>query len=204
MSFYVDHNAHLIRIESPVTEVSAQDLHDFIEDYMAHPGGIVDDDILSPEGKIEDPNQPGVYSQIIIVLNALWQIQFWPGSGYTRIYGGKIVGGLNDQPMKATGAAGDITVLESPVDGVTVAVDSGSGVTPGDVNDIAAAVWQEVMEAGYSYQQILQGVAAILLGKVDGGGTGIENFRDMADTINRVISENDASGNRTSVTLNVP
>ena len=45
--------------------------------------------------------------------------------------------------MKATGAAGDITVLESPVDGVTVAVVS--GVTEQDKLDIADRVWDKTL-----------------------------------------------------------
>ena len=74
MGFYVDHGNMVVSITSPTTSVSAQDLHDYIEDYMAHPPGMLDDDILKPEGKIEDPSQPGVYSQIILVLNSLWQM----------------------------------------------------------------------------------------------------------------------------------
>jgi hypothetical protein len=112
---------------------------------MASPVGLTCDsgdtsffgDIIKPEGKIEDPANPGVFSQIIILLNSEWQIQFYGGSGYTRIFGGKITGGVGDQPIKASGTAGDITVLESPVDGVTIA-------TPSQDADIAAAVWSHV------------------------------------------------------------
>lgn len=132
MPLQIDAFNKLIQVTSPDTEVDAQTLHDFVEDYMASPLGMVTDgatsfkgDILKPEGKIEDPSNPGVFSQIILILNPEWQIQFWPGSGYGRIYGGKIVGGVGDEPLKATGTAGDISVLESPVDGVTVNVGSG-------------------------------------------------------------------------------
>ena len=131
MPLLIDSFNKLIKITSPDTDVDAQTMHDFVQDYLASPLGMVEDgtwdqkgEILKPEGKIEDPTNPGVFSQIILVLSPQWQIQFWGGSGYTRIYGGKIVGGVGDEPMKATGTAGDITVLESPVDGVTV---SGAG-----------------------------------------------------------------------------
>jgi hypothetical protein len=127
MSLTIDYGNEIIGITSPTTDVNGQVLHDFIEDQMASPEGLLYGDVINPEGKIEDPSNPGVFSQIIIILNSPWQIQFWGGSGYTRIYGAKIVGGLADEPLKATGTAGDITVLESPVDGLTVA--SGSGLS---------------------------------------------------------------------------
>jgi hypothetical protein len=137
----IDWDNSIINVTSPTVAVAGQDLHDFIEDAMAAPEGLLYGDILKPEGTIEDPTNPGVYSQIILLLNSPWQIQFWIGSGYTRLYGAKLVGGLSDQPMKATGTAGDITVLESPVDGVTVV--SGSAVTEQDKEDIAECVWDE-------------------------------------------------------------
>jgi len=127
MPLVIDWPNSIVSITSPTVSVDMQTLHDFIEDRMATPCGLTCENIISPEGKIEDPSNPGVYSQIIIILSSTWQIQFWQGSGYTRIYGGKLVGGVNDQPIKATGYAGDITVLESPVDGVTVV--SGSGLS---------------------------------------------------------------------------
>ncbi|MDX2342776.1 MAG: hypothetical protein QNL26_02905 [Acidimicrobiia bacterium] len=136
MPLQIDWVAQLVEITSPTTDVDAQTLHDFIEDAAATPVGLQSGDIIQPEGKIEDPSNPGVYSQIIMVLNSPWQIQFWAGSGYTRIYGGKIVGGLSDQPMKATGTAGDITVLESPVDGLTVSTGV-SGLTSAEAAALA-------------------------------------------------------------------
>lgn len=139
MGIQIDWINELLLITSPQTEVDLQSLHDYVEDErgMASPVGLIRSAILSPEGKIEDPTNPGVYSQIILVMQSPWQIQFWGGSGYTRVYGGKIVGGLSDQPILATGTAGDVTVLESPVDGVYVA-PSGA-----DAQTIADAVWDE-------------------------------------------------------------
>lgn len=146
MPLAIDYFNNIVAVTEPTISVDAQVLHDFIEDEMASPVGLVSDganasflgDILKPEGKIEDENNPGIFSQIILVFNPEWQVQFWQGSGYTRIFGGKIVGGLNGQPMKASGAAGDITVLESPVDGLTIA--TGSGVTDQDKIDISNKV----------------------------------------------------------------
>ena len=173
MPLQVDWYNQRIEITSPTTEVSGQVLHDFIEDQMSSPWGLATDDIIQPEGKIEDPSNPGVYSQIIILLNSPWQLQFWGGSGYTRIYGAKIVGGLADEVLKATGTAGDITVLESPVDGVTVAVDSGSGLTTAQdetltrIKDIAEA--DEEMTATTATKKHKDTKAVLVQKNVTGG-----------------------------------
>jgi hypothetical protein len=166
---------------------------------MASPEGLSQGDIIQPEGKIEDPASPGVYSQIIMVINSPWQIQFWGGSGYTRIYGAKIVGGLSDQPIKATGTAGDITVLESPVDGVTVA--SSSTLTATDKEEIAEAVMAAEVETGVTVEEAWKVITAALAGKVSGAETTNIKFRDLGDTKNVIDATVDSDGNRLSVTL---
>ena len=187
MGLAIDWYNSIIQVTSPDTEVDAQTLHDFIEDAMASPEGLLYADILQPEGKIENPASPGVYSQIILILNSPWQIQFWGGSGYTRIYGGKIVGGLADEPIKATGTAGDITVLESPVDGATI------------------GGWSEPIDNGLTGAQLLQLMASVLFGKTSitdlGGGLATVKFRDLEDSKDRVTADMDGS-ERTDVTLN--
>lgn len=186
MPLTVDWGNQLIKITSPTTSVDYQTLHDFIEDKMASPEGLSVDDIIQPEGKIEDPTQPGVYSQIIIIMNSPWQIQFWGGSGYTRLYGGKLVGGLNDEPVKATGTAGDITVFASDVDGVTVV--SGSGVTEQDKLDIADRVWAE-LTANYenasaeSFGKIMFDILQLLGNKVTKTGDVITIYETDGITV---------------------
>lgn len=56
------------------------------------------------------------------------------------------------------------------------------------------------VETNRTLRQTLRLMAAVLLGKVSGGGTGTEVFRDTNDSKDRVTSVNDANGNRTSVT----
>jgi hypothetical protein len=199
MPLEIDWYNNLILVTSPDTDIDAQTLHDFIEDAMASPEGLSQGDIIQPEGKIEDPASPGVYSQIIMVINSPWQIQFWGGSGYTRIYGAKIVGGLSDQPIKATGTAGDITVLESPVDGVTVA--SSSTLTATDKEEIAEAVMAAEVETGVTVEEAWKVITAALAGKVSGAETTNIKFRDLGDTKNVIDATVDSDGNRLSVTL---
>ena len=44
---------------------------------------------------------------------------------------------------------------------------------------------------------------AVLGGKVSGAGTGTETFRDIADTVDRVVATVDSSGNRTAIMLDL-
>jgi len=192
MGLNVNWEAKIIEVTSPTTEVDAQTLHDFIEDNMATSKGMGYGDIINPEGKVEDPSNPGVYSQIIIILNSPWQIQFWAGSGYTRIYGGKIVGGLADEPMKATGNAGDITVLESPVDGLTVATSS--GVTSGDVEDIVDGVWDEA-QAGHTTPDTFGEYLDAVVSGVGGGSITENDIEDIKSLIESQRGGHTWSGN---------
>ena len=78
-------------------------------------------------------------------------------------------------------------------------VVTGTALTPTETAD---AVWQRVIESGISAEQMTRLMAAILLGKVSGAGTGTEVFRDINDTVNRVTATVDTNGNRTAITVN--
>lgn len=204
MPLSIDNFNKLILVTSPTTDVDAQTLADFIEDFMVTPVGLLTDgvwpgfagqgDVQDPQGKIEDPSQPGVFSQIILSIHPEWQIQFWGGSGYTRIFGGKIVGGVGDEPMKATGTAGDITVLESPVDGLAIA--TGSGVTQGDKDDIENQIFDRIVEAGHSFENLVRIMAAVAAGKIIEQPDGSYVIRDINDTKPRVTGDDAANGGR--------
>jgi len=205
MPLLIDNFNKLVKITSPTTSIDAQTIADFIENYMATPLGLITDgvwpgfagqgDIQDPQGKIEDPAQPGVFSQIILAIHPEWQLQFWAGSGYTRIFGAKIVGGLNDEPMKATGTAGDITVLESPVDGLVVA--TGSGVTQGDKDDIENQIFDRIVETGHSFEALIRLMAAVAAGNIVEQPDGSYVIRDINDTKDRVTGDDAANGGRT-------
>lgn len=205
MPLSIDAFNKLLLITSPTTAVDAQEIADFVEDYMATPPGLVIDgvwpgfagqgDILNPQGKIEDSGNPGVFSQIILALHPEWQIQFWGGSGYTRIFGGKFVGGVGDEPMKATGTAGDITILESPVDGVTVA--SGSGVTQQDKDDIENQIFARGVEAGQSFESIMRILSAMAAGNITQDANGNYIIRDINNTKDRIDGAAAVNGGRT-------
>lgn len=60
--------------------------------------------------------------------------------------------------------------------------------------------WATVIEGSYTAEQMLRLIAAALLGKATATAT-TYTVRDLADTLNRIIADVDADGNRTTVTL---
>lgn len=63
----------------------------------------------------------------------------------------------------------------------------------------ALANWQQILENGMSAEEMMRIYLAVLAGKVNGAGTGVEYFRSNADDKDRVISVVDTNGNRTAV-----
>jgi hypothetical protein len=96
-----------------------------------------------------------------------------------------------------TDAAGDILKRiedDTGTDGVVV--------TSAAANTIADALLDRTagVETGLTVRQAFRLWASVLLGKLSGGGTATEVFRDVNDTKDRVTATVDASGNRTAVT----
>lgn len=204
MAIVIDYVNEVIIFTSPTTIADGQTVNDFIDDESVTPVGLLhpyrsqadpnsDTEIIYPEGKIEDQGNPGVFSQIILRLNPRWQMQFFAGSGVTRWRGAKIVGGLGGVSFKASGAAGDITLVETPVDGTLTVVAGTGGAT-------AAEVWQYAIDNGFSAEEILRILAAVVAGK-SSGQPNAPVFRDIGDTKDRVSGTVDANGNRTSVVI---
>jgi hypothetical protein len=65
-----------------------------------------------------------------------------------------------------------------------------------------AALPQEILdstvETGATVVESLRLHNSVLGGKVSGGGSGVETFRDLADSKDRLVSTNTATGDRTS------
>ena len=83
------------------------------------------------------------------------------------------------------------------------AANDTTGTMGEKLNDAGSAAnpWTEVIESGYTAEEILRMMAAVLMGKVSGAGTGTETFKGIDGTTDRVIVEATEEGNRTSVTL---
>jgi hypothetical protein len=66
--------------------------------------------------------------------------------------------------------------------------------------DVATAVWASLLEGSFSASDIMRINAAVSAGKTSGQPTA-PVFRDLNDTVNRVVGTVDPNGNRTAVTV---
>lgn len=69
-----------------------------------------------------------------------------------------------------------------------------------DVSGVPEAVMTAIVEGVITLRDSLKIANALLAGKTSGGGSGTVIFRDLADTLNRVIAVVDANNNRTTIT----
>lgn len=68
--------------------------------------------------------------------------------------------------------------------------------------NLADAVWSQIIESGYSAEEVMRLIAAVTAGK-SSGGPGTPVFRDLGDTKDRVVGVATSNGDRTSVTYDV-
>lgn len=66
------------------------------------------------------------------------------------------------------------------------------------VDDLPSDILASPVETGATVVESLRLHNSVLGGKVSGGGSGVETFRDLADTKDRLVSTNTATGDRTA------
>jgi hypothetical protein len=172
--------------------VDCQDLYNNITQEEASSRGICFKNIANASGKESLSNS--VYVGITINLLDLWKLSFTPGSYTAIISGGNLVSETGDPPVNYSSGV-QVILLQSAAS--TIASGGGSS----DISAIADAVWSYLVDGLVSSKESMAIQNAILAGKVSGAGTGVEIFRDLADTKDRVISTVDSAGNRTSEIL---
>lgn len=100
-------------------------------------------------------------------------------------------------PNQTMDIVGNITGnLSGSVGSVTGAVGSVTGLTPAT---IAAGWLAAIVEGAYTLGDFMRLFASALTGISNGGGTTTINFRDLANSKNRIGATVDASGNRTAI-----
>ena len=66
-----------------------------------------------------------------------------------------------------------------------------------DADDIMDAI----VEGTYSLKEVMRIMAGALAGKLSGGGTTTLTFRDLSDSLDRIVATVDSSGNRSAITI---
>lgn len=108
-----------------------------------------------------------------------------------------------------TGYAGTNNVIPTvtTVNGLAAGAITAAAIATGAIDADALAadaideIWDEVLEGSLTGRQIMRIFMAALAGKSSGGGTSTINFRDNADSKNRISATVDSNRNRTAVTL---
>lgn len=77
-------------------------------------------------------------------------------------------------------------------------VVTGTGLTTANVGQ---AVWQELIEAGYTAEQLLRIIAAGIAGETTGVGTSTEVYKGVDGTTDRITTTFDLNNNRDTVAL---
>lgn len=160
MGITLDALTKIISITTPTTSVTIQELVDAVRDWEDELCNMTYKKVIDAVGKADLGGS--VSTGIVVSLNAEWQVQFWGGSGTTKVSGGTLVGGVGDEPVLATGTAGDLTILQNPVNSTIV---SGGGTAP-TVEEIRA--------------------------EMEGAGTKLTLVKDNTDTIPAMDNKVDA------------
>src|SRR3990167_1669444 len=102
---------------------------------------------------------------------------------------------------RASQVTADAILADTGTDGVVVAAASKTGyrLSATGVDDVL----DEAVEGTRTLRQILRGYSAALLGKISGGGTATEVFRDIDDSKDRITATVDEDGNRTAITIDL-
>jgi len=102
------------------------------------------------------------------------------------------------------GLIGTLAVPPATAVGIGVPVDNTVGTAAITATDLQNAILGKVADGTYTVEDLIKAMAAIMLGKTAitdlGSGLATVAFRDLADTINRVVASMNES-ERTSVTI---
>lgn len=114
-----------------------------------------------------------------------------------------LIGGSDTLDVQVTGmGSGVLTSTAVATDAITA-----TGLAADAANEIADALLNRAnaIETGLTPVQALRLIAAVLAGKVSGGGTGTVTVRNaVADSKDRIVATTpDANGNRTAITVDL-
>ena len=116
---------------------------------------------------------------------------------------GNITGNLSGSVGSVTGAVGSVAAGGITAASIATGAIDADAIAADAANEIADALLDRTagVETGVTPRQWFRLAAAALFGKASGMSTTTAVFRDTTDTTNRITATVDASGNRSSVTL---
>lgn len=140
MGISLDAPSRIISVTSPTTVVTIAELVTAIRNWEDELSSLTYPHVIDTDGKTD--LKGGKYTAITLTISSMWQVQFWNGVTLGITQEGNLVGGVGDEPIKATGGM-DTIIVNNEVGGVIIV--SGSGVTDQDKTDIIDGVFDETM-----------------------------------------------------------
>lgn len=134
--------------------------------------------------------------------------QYNSGGDYGSLNEGSVAGQQNagtsyGQYNSGTNDVGQFNVGDSAgQENNGVVGQQNTGVTK-DVDGYDPDILDETIDGIYTIDDILKLSAAVLAGKVSGGGTNTIVYRDLSDTLDRITATVDTDGNRLAIIRNV-
>jgi hypothetical protein len=141
--------------------------------------------------------QGAIYIPSYFYLLDGWRIRPQESNHTLEIEGNVVVDG-GGNPIANTVGTYQVNVrFTVPVQAQAISTTGGTGPSAADVAD---AVFNKMVESGYSFGDLVRIQHSALAGKVTGAGTATERFRSIADNKDRLVVTVDANGNRTAIT----
>lgn len=105
--------------------------------------------------------------------------------------------------VRLDGANSNIADVANLITNVSIRSNNSAGLVQisGSGGATTDEIWNEPIEGAWTARQMMRIFGAVLGGKVSGGNTATETFRDLDDLKDRVTVIVDSNGNRTSITL---
>jgi len=189
---YVDWGARVVYIDrSELTEIVADDVYGLDTTWLWQTIHDLEDDV-------EGMNNPDImrhslpytlsgvtYARAVEIING-YRVQF-TGPPPPNDYFSVVLSGGNNN-------VADV-FIPNPV---SVISNNSAGLAEATATD---AVWNEVLEGGYTARELVRIMASALAGKLSGAASANVKIRDLADSKNRIDATVDPDGNRIAVSI---
>lgn len=188
MALTFDHPTSRIIVTTPQVSLTIQELVNACR--LEEERDLTKDQIISASGK--EALGEGVAVGITATLLRDWQIEWWPGNYTATISGGNIVAESGDPVAYVVGGP-QVEITLSAAATITSA-----GAALPTAEEIAAAVWQRVVEGSMTAEGMLRTLIAFGAGNASvPNGPGAFAFKSQDGTKTRIEGTVDTLGNRT-------